>query len=109
MNEAGEELTMFIVTEEMYNQYFQDGKITLQNSDGTTYDYVAETPSPDKNRYIWAPEATVTFGEGGETVTVPRGTEFGMFGTMEPGNWVYNGVAFTNDTIIQGDIIVTAQ
>lgn len=110
VNEAGEDLTMFTITPQAYSNYFsQDGKIQLMNSDSSTYDYYAATPSPDGNRYIWAPMVTVTF-EGTDTVVeVPRGTAFGLVGTLPTGQWTYNGEAFTADTVVTGDITVIAQ
>ena len=113
VNGADEDLTMFTVSYTAYETYVQDGVITLLDKNGEEYDYIAEEASGDTNRYIWAPEATVTFvnADGSEnTVVVPKGPAFGLTKTVEPGNWVTDdGELFTDATEVTRNITVTAQ
>lgn len=109
VNDAGEDLTMFTITPNSYETYVQNNVITLLDNTGMEYNYIAEQASSDSNRYIWAPKVTVTFGESGKSVEVPRGTAFGLTGTMEPGNWYLGDEEFTANTIVTGDITVYAQ
>lgn len=110
VNQYGEKLTMFQVSEEAYSTYVTDDSITLLHNDGnTTYVYQAQRPSDGTVRYIWAPAVTVTFGQGGEQITVPRGTPFGLTGILPNGTWTYCGEEFTESTVITDDITVTAQ
>ena len=109
INASGDKLTLFTVTPTQYAAYFDStGTISLADSNGNAYNYTAKAASSDGNRYIWAYAATVTFSNG-ETIKVPCGTPFGMFGTLPEGNWTLNGQPFTASTVVTGDITVTAQ
>lgn len=109
INASGDKLTLFTVTPTQYAAYFDStGTISLADSNGIAYNYTAKATSSDGNRYIWAYAATVTFSNG-ETIKVPCGTPFGMFGTLPEGNWTLNGQPFTASTVVTGDITVTAQ
>ena len=109
INASGDTLTLFSVTPTQYDDYFDaTGTISLADSNGNAYNYTAKAASPDGNRYIWAYAATVTFSNG-ETIKVPCGTPFGMFGTLPEGGWTLNGQPFTAATVVTGDVTVTAQ
>lgn len=109
INASGDTLTLFSVTPTQYDDYFDaTGTISLADSNGNAYNYTAKSASPDGNRYIWAYAATVTFSNG-ETIKVPCGTPFGMFGTLPEGSWTLNGQPFTAATVVTGDVTVTAQ
>ena len=109
VNEAGEDLTMFEVSSDAFGTYSQNNSITLIDCNGNTYSYEVANASAGDIRYIWAPAVTVTF-EGGVSYLVPRGTAWGLtHETLPDGSWMYNGSAFTADTVVIGDITVTAQ
>lgn len=109
INEAGEDLTMFEVSSDAFGVYAQNGAIGLIDCNGESYSYEVANASARDIRYIWAPAVTVTF-EGDQSYTVPRGTPWGLtHETLPDGSWTYNGEAFTADTVITGDITVTAQ
>ena len=109
INASGDTLTLFSVTPTQYDDYFDaTGTISLADSNGNAYNYTAKAASPDGNRYIWAYAATVTFSNE-ETIKVPCGTPFGMFGTLPEGGWTLNGQPFTAATVVTGDVTVTAQ
>lgn len=111
VNCAGESLTMFEVDADAFADYAnEDGSISLLDNSGNRYDYGVSTPSPDSYRYIWAPKVTVTFGDTGESIDVPRGTCVGLVSEMKDGSWVSpDGTAFTADTLVTQDIVVSAQ
>ena len=111
VNCAGESLTMFQVDGDAFADYAnEDGSISLLDNSGNWYDYGVSTPSPDSHRYIWAPKVTVTFGDTGESIDVPRGACVGLVSEMKDGSWVSpDGTAFTADTLVTQDIVVSAQ
>ena len=109
VNEAGEDLTMFEVPSDAFDTYASDNIITLVDCNGISYPYEAASAPDSGIRYIWAPAVTVTF-EGSASYLVPRGTAWGLtHETIPDGSWMYNDSAFTADTVVMGDMTVTAQ
>ena len=112
VNGAGEDLTMFKIAATDFEEFAPNGTISVpgSSSDETSYTYSAQTVSPDNFYYLWLPTATVTFEGSGETIQVARGMTIGLTGDSEipTGNWTYNGQPFTADTVVSGDIIVSA-
>lgn len=111
VNVDGEKLTMFTVTPEKYSEYMSNGIIDILRNDGTSeYQYQATKASADRNRYIWAPAATVTFVDSGnntlKTEVVPRGAAFGLVADL-PAD--YDCGDFTEATEVNGDMTVEVQ
>lgn len=113
INSSGDVLTMFTITPEAYETYVVNDVIELQDSDGHSYEYTAELACKDGNRYIWAPEVTVTFNYADgttESVAVPCGTAFGLTGAVPEGNWYTSeSTEFTAGTVVTTNMTVTAQ
>ena len=113
INASDDVLTMFTITPEAYETYVVNDVIELQDSDGHSYEYSAELACKDGNRYIWAPEVTVTFNYTDGTVesmAVPRGSAFGLTKIVPEGNWYTSeNTEFTAETIITTNMTVTAQ
>lgn len=111
VNGAGEDLTMFKIDATDFEAFAPNGTITVPGlSEETSYIYSAKTASLDDFYYLWLPTATVTFEGSGETIHVARGMTIALTGDNEipTGNWTYNGQPFTADTVVSGDIIVSA-
>lgn len=111
INTYGDELKMFRVSETSYNDYMPNGTIDLKGLNGTSYSYsAAEKADEDDYRYIWAPAVTVTLvgTDSTTSVEVPCGAAFGLTQVLEPGSWTTeDGLAFTENTPVTGDITVT--
>lgn len=108
INEAGENLKMFLVTAAAYASNSTDEGLALLDCNNEVYYYKADNASSDGNHYIWAPPVTVTF-DNGNTCVVPRGAKFGLTQSTLPGNCVYNDQPFTLDTVVTGDMTVNVQ
>lgn len=105
INGKGDKLEMFVVDEDAFAAYVDQDVISLLSSEGT-YGYAVSNKSPDTNRYIWAPAATVTFVDGSgstvETVSVPRGAAFGLTADLPEGSWNLD-----LDDVVNGDVTVS--
>lgn len=105
INGKGDKLEMFVVDEDAFAAYVDQGVISLLSAEGT-YDYAVRDASPDTYRYIWAPVATVTFVDGSgstvETVSVPRGAAFGLTADLPEGSWNLD-----LDDVVNGDVTVS--
>lgn len=110
-NSNGDELSMFTVLPEQYSEYMQNG-VNLMDSTGNSYQYLAENPSANNLRYIWAYPVTVTLVNGDEStqVSVPCGAPYGLTQTLTAGEWMTeDNQAFTEDSTVNGDLVITLQ
>lgn len=110
VNQYGDDLTLFSITETAYNEYATADGLEFQSNAGDLYDYLADETTGDGYHYVWAPLATVTFEGTDIFYNVPQGAPLGLVASELPeGSWSVNGESFTVDSKVIGNMTATAQ
>ena len=110
VNQYGDDLTLFSITDTAYNEYATADGLEFQSNAGDLYDYLADETTGDGYHYVWAPLATVTFEGTDISYNVPQGAPLGLVASELPeGSWSVNGESFTLDSKVIGNMTATAQ